>query len=63
MSYVITMSGTARFRLTHFLARVYTISNKLGQVWGFDDSISHRSAGSVHPTFKCYNDVRRAIFT
>jgi len=63
MSYVITMTGNARFRMTHFIARVYTISNKLGQVWGFDDSISHRSAGSVHPTFKCYNDVRRAIFT
>lgn len=63
MSYVIIMEGTARFRLTHFLARVYTLSNKIGQVWGFDDSISHRSAGSVHPTFKCYNDVRKAIFT
>ena len=62
MSYVITMHGDARFRMTHFIARVYTISNKLGQVWGFDDSISHRHAGSVHPTFKCYNDVRRAIF-
>lgn len=63
MSYVITMSGTARFRMSHFIARVYTLSNKVGQVWGFDDSISHRSSGSVHPTFKCYNDVRRAIFT
>ena len=63
MSYVVTMTGTARFRLTHMLARVYTYSNKVGQVWGFDDSISHRSAGSVHPTFKCYNDIRRAIFT
>jgi len=63
MSYVITMSGTARFRMSHFIARVYTLSNKVGQVWGFDDSISHRSAGSVHPTFKSYNDVRRAIFT
>ena len=62
MSYVITMSGEARFRLTHLIARVYTLSNKVGQVWGFDDAISHRS-GSVHPTFKCYNDVRRAIFT
>lgn len=62
MSYVITMTGSARFRMTHFIARVYTISNKLGQVWGFDDSMSHRSAGSVHPTFKCYNDVRKAIF-
>ena len=61
MSYVITMSGNARFRMSHFIARVYTMSNKMGQVWGFDDSISHRSAGSVHPTFKCYNDVRKAI--
>ena len=63
MSYVITMTGEARFRMTHFIARVYTMSNKVSQVWGFDDSISHRSAGSIHPTFKCYNDVRRAIFT
>lgn len=63
MSYVLTLSGTARFRMTHFLARVYTMSNKVTQVWGFDDSISHRSAGSVHPTFKCYNDIREAIFT
>jgi hypothetical protein len=63
MSYVITMTGTARFRMSHFIARVYTMSNKVGQVWGFDDSVSHRSAGRVHPTFKCYNDVRRAIFT
>lgn len=62
MSYVITMTGTAKFRMTHFIARVYTLSNKIGQVWGFDDSISHRSAGSVHPTFKCYNDLRKAIF-
>lgn len=63
MSYVIRISGTARFRMTHWLARVYTMSNKVGQVWGFDDSVSHRSAGSVRPTFKSYNDVRKAIFT
>lgn len=63
MSYVIKMTGTARFRLTHWIARVYTLSNKIGQVWGFDDSISHRSSGSVHPTFKSYNDIRKAIFT
>lgn len=63
MSYTILMTGKARFRMTHFIARVYTLSNKLGQVWGFDDSISHRSSGSVRPTFKCYNDVRKAIFT
>lgn len=63
MSYVLTFSGQARFRMTHFIARVYTLSNKIGQVWGFDDSMSYRTQGDVHPTFKCYNDVRRAIFT
>lgn len=63
MSYSITMTGHARFRMTHFIARVYTLSNKIGQVWGFDDSISHRSSGSVHPTFKSYNDLEDAIFT
>lgn len=62
MSYTISMSGKARFRMSHFISRVYTLSNKVGQVWGFDDSISHRSAGSVRPTFKCYNDIRKAIF-
>ena len=63
MSYVITMTGTARFRMTHFISKVYTMSNKMTQVYGFDDRISHRSSGSVHPTFKCYNDIRKAIFT
>lgn len=63
MFYEITMSGFARFRMTHFIARVYTLSNKIGQVWGFDDSISHRFPGNVQPAFECYNDVRKAIFT
>lgn len=63
MSYVIIISGTAKFRMTHFLARVYTLSNKIGQVWGFDDSIGHKTLIDVHPYFKCYNDVRDAIFT
>ena len=72
MSYVLIMDGTARFRMTHFIARVYTLSNKIGQVWGFDDSISIRQSGDeqtghlnnrIHPTFKCYNDIRKAIFT
>lgn len=63
MSYVITMTGTARFRMTHFISKVYTMSNKMTQVYGFDDRISHRSSGSVRPTFKCYNDIRKAIFT
>lgn len=63
MSYVLSFSGRARFRMSHWLARVYTMSDRIGQVWGFDDRISYRQAGDVHPTFKCYNDVRKAIFT
>lgn len=62
-SYVISFRGKARFRMTHFIARVYTLSNKVGQVWGFDDSITYRDDGDIQPTFKCYNDVRKAIFT
>lgn len=63
MSYVLTISGTARFRMSHFIARVYTLSNKIGQVWGFDDRITHRSSGDVQQTFNSYNDIRKAIFT
>lgn len=65
MSYSIEIHGMARFRLTHWIARVYTMSNKIGQVWGFDDMITqaNRSEGSIHQTFECYNDVRDAIFT
>lgn len=63
MSYVIVAYGKARFRMTHFIARVYTLSNRIGQVWGFDERVTHHVAGDIHPTFKCYNDVRRAIFT
>lgn len=63
MSYSITITGKASFRLTHWMAKVYTYPNNVGIVWGFDDAIAHRSAGSVHPTFKDYNDVRRALFT
>ena len=60
-SYKLIFEGTARFRMTHFMAKLYTMSNRVGLVWGFDDSMSHRSAGDVHPTFKDYNDIRKAI--
>ena len=61
MSYTVTIKGKARFRLTHYIARVYTLSNKIGMAHGFDDSVSHRSSGSERPAFKCYNDIRKAI--
>ena len=60
-SYQIRITGQARFRLTHFMSKVYTMSAKQGLVWGFDDSQSYRSFGDIHPTFKSYNDIRDAI--
>lgn len=60
-SYQIRITGTARFRLTHFIAKVYTMSSKQGLVWGFDDSQSFRHHGDIHPTFLNYNDIRKAI--
>ena len=60
-SYQIRITGTARFRMSHFIAKLYTMSAKQGLVWGFDDSQSYRSLGDIHPTFKDYNDIRQAI--
>lgn len=59
--YKIIIHGEANFRMTHFMAKVYTMSNKQGLVWGFDDSQSYRTFGDIHPTFKSYNDIRLAI--
>lgn len=60
-SYQIRITGTARFRMSHFIAKLYTMSAKQGLVWGFDDSQSFRTAGDIHPTFLDYNDIRQAI--
>ena len=60
-SYKLLFTGKARFRMSHFIAKVYTMSSKVGLVWGFDDQMSFRSAGDIHPTFKDYNDIRDAI--
>jgi hypothetical protein len=60
-SYQIRIEGIARYRMTHFIAKVYTMSAKQGLVWGFDDSQSFRSDGDIHPTFLDYNDIKKAI--
>lgn len=60
-SYQLRITGKCRFRMSHFMAKVYTMSSKQGLVWGFDDSQSYRSFGDIHPTFKDYNDIRDAI--
>lgn len=60
-SYRIRITGRANFRMTHFIAKVYTMSAKQSLVWGFDDSQTYRWFGDIHPTFKDYNDIRKAI--
>lgn len=60
-SYQIRMTGKAKFRMTHFISKLYVMSGKQGLVWGFDDSQSYRYNGDIHPTFKNYNDIRKAI--
>ena len=60
-SYQIRIVGQARFRLTHFIAKLYTMSSKQGLVWGFDDSQTFRDFGDIHPTFLNYNDIKRAV--
>lgn len=60
-SYQIRLSGRARFRLTHWISKLYVLSSKQGIVWGFDDRQSFRSSGNIHPTFKDYNDIEKAI--
>ena len=61
ISYQIRITGIARFRLTHFIARVYQMSSKVGMVWGFDSSQNFRSNGDIHPSFNDYNDIKKAI--
>ena len=60
-SYQIRFTGVARFRMSHFIAKLYVMSAKQGLVWGFDDSQSYRVFGDIHPTFKDYNDIRLAV--
>lgn len=60
-SYKLIIHGNSSFRLTHFIGKCYVMSNKVGLVWGFNDSQSYRSFGDIHPTFKDYNDIRKAI--
>lgn len=60
-SYKLILHGKADFRLTHFIAKCYVLSNRVGIVWGFNDSQSYRTFGDIHPTFKDYNDIRKAI--
>lgn len=60
-SYKLVFNADANFRMTHFMAKLFVMSGKVGLVWGFDDRQSFRSSGDIHPTFKDYNDIKKAI--
>jgi hypothetical protein len=60
-SYKIVMRGQAKMRLTHFIAKLYPKSNRIGMLGGFDSSQSHTDVGSIRRTFNDYNDLKDAI--
>lgn len=60
-AYKLVFSGRANFRMTHWMTKLYTMSSKVGLVWGFDDRQTFRKDGDIYPTFKSYNDIRKAI--
>lgn len=66
-NYHITMSGTAAFRLTHFLAKAYPMSNRTGIMYGYD-SHSHYKDRSLRKRddshyVRDYNSLKRTILT
>lgn len=61
LSYKLRFSGRANFRMTHFMAKTYTLPNLVGIVWGFDTSQGHRTETDIHRYFKSYNDLKEAI--
>lgn len=58
-SYKVAIIGKARMRLTHFMAKIYPKSRKIGMVWGFD---SHSFVqNQVLQNFDGYNELRKAL--
>lgn len=55
------------FRLTHFQAKIYPKSSKIGIMYGFDDRQSFTrnhmfpQTGDIHPIFRNYEDIRKAV--
>ena len=60
-SYRIVIEGECAFRLTHWIAKEYPMSSRVGITGGFDSLASHRSQGDIHPRFKTYNDIKQAL--
>lgn len=65
-SYNIQIVGKARFRLTHFMAKVYPQSNKIGLVYGNDAHHSRKKQHGgahqdIHHYIDDYNNLRDCI--
>lgn len=65
-SYNIQIVGKARFRLTHFMCKVYPQSNRVGLVYGLDDHSSRRHIHGgkhqdIHRYIDSYNNLRDVI--
>lgn len=61
----ITITGQASFRLTHMIEKLYTTSNKVGIVYGWDSlhtyTDHHGTQGTVHHCIESYNDYYRVL--
>lgn len=66
-NYHIRIFGKARFRLTHWIAKVYPQSNKIGLVYGFNDRSAyinrHNGVSYQHHYIKDYNNLKETILT
>lgn len=64
-TYKVIIKGKARFRLTHFISKLYQQSNKIGLVYGFNDHsyYNNRDGGvtDIHHRLDSYNNLRDAI--
>lgn len=60
-SYTLSFKGKARFRMTHFIAKTFNLTNKRGIVWGFDSSQGLHKNNDIRVYIKDYNDLKKAI--
>ena len=60
-SYTLSFKGKARFRMTHFIAKTFNLTNKRGIVWGFDSSQGLHKINDIRVYIKDYNDLKKAI--
>jgi hypothetical protein len=64
-SYRIRMIGKARFRLVSINVKAYTVSKRVGLVYGYDDHNHYRNrhngSNDDHHYIRDYNNLRRAL--